>query len=157
MSAPFRHFAKDLLSWSCATDLRPRQQAAVAVLNLGGAPRDLTRELNSLALLQGGTIPPAQPGGQPTVLDATSFLITSEDYSWTLLKACGIRPDQMNILLAPLQGRLPTTDAELTRLQAYIRRMGYMVDVRGRGKARGISFSMTTRLQILLLHLLLMS
>ena len=42
----------------------------------------------------------------------------------------------MNILLAPLPGRLPTTDAELTELQAYIRRMGHMVDVRGRGKLR---------------------
>ena len=48
------------------------------------------------------------------------FLMTSEGYSWTLLKACGIHPDQMNILLAPLQGRLPITDAELTQLQAYI-------------------------------------
>ena len=42
----------------------------------------------------------------------------------------------MNILLAPLQGRLPTTDAELTQLQAYIRRLGHMVDVRGQGKRR---------------------
>ena len=67
---PFRQFARDLLLWSCATDLLPHQQAAVTVLNLGGAVRDLTRELNPLELLQGGTIPPAQPEGQPTVLDA---------------------------------------------------------------------------------------
>ena len=148
----------------------------MALLNLGGGARDLTRELNPLELLQGGTIPPAQPGGRPVLLDAMSFLmyrlqerlaplgeermlsavsemmglhrnqgesvdsistrfnvvkhraaaaggflVTSEGYSWTLLKACGIHPDQMNILLAPLQGRLPTTDAKLTQLQAYIR------------------------------------
>ena len=85
------------------------------------------------------------------------FLMTSEGYSWTLLKACGIHPDQMNILIAHLQGRLPTTDAELTQLQAYIRRMGHMVDVRGRGKGRQhVLFSMATRFQILLSHLLLM-
>ena len=59
------------------------------------------------------------------------FLMTFEGYSWTLLKACGIHPDQMNILLAPLQGRLPATVAELFQLQAYVRRLGHMVDVRG--------------------------
>ena len=72
---PFRQFARDLLSWFCATDLQPHQQAAVTVLNLGGAARDLTRELNPLEMLQGGAIPPAQPGGQPVLLDAMSFLM----------------------------------------------------------------------------------
>ena len=48
---PFRQYVRDLLYRSCATDLHPHQQAAVTVLNLGGAARDLARELNPQKLL----------------------------------------------------------------------------------------------------------
>ena len=53
---PFRHFARDLLLWSCATDLQPHQQAATTILQLGGAARDMVREMNPTELLQGGVV-----------------------------------------------------------------------------------------------------
>ena len=57
--------------WSCATDLQPHQQAAVTVLNLGGAARDLARELNPQELLAGGQV---QTQAGPRMLDPMSYL-----------------------------------------------------------------------------------
>ena len=57
-----------------------------------------------------------------------AFLMTAEGYSWLLLRAVGVGPDQLSILLAPLQGRLPNNDGELLQLQAYLRRMGHLIE-----------------------------
>ena len=58
--SPSRHYARDLLLWSVATEIGPHQQAAVTVLQLGGAAMDLTREMSPTEFVQGGTITDAQ-------------------------------------------------------------------------------------------------
>ena len=38
------------------------------------------------------------------------------------------RCSQLNTLLAPLQGRLPNTEQEVAQMQAYLRRMGHLIE-----------------------------
>ena len=45
-----------------------------------------------------------------------------------LLGAIGCTVDQQTQLLAPLQGRLPTTEDEFRTMQGYIRRMAHVME-----------------------------
>ena len=49
-------------------------------------------------------------------------------YAITLLKACGVNNEQLLQVLAPINGRLPQNEDELRQLQAYLRRMGHILE-----------------------------
>ena len=49
-------------------------------------------------------------------------------YSMALLRACGANNEQLLQVLAPIGGRLPTTEDDLQRMQAYLRRMGHILE-----------------------------
>ena len=54
---PFRHWMQDLLTWSIlATDLDASQQAAAIIMQLGGAARDLVRNLSYQEITTGGIL-----------------------------------------------------------------------------------------------------
>ena len=66
---PFRFWAQDLLAWSIlSTDLDPAQQTAAIILQLGGAARDLARNLTYVEITTGGPV-----AGQPA--DPVTFLL----------------------------------------------------------------------------------
>ena len=67
---PFRHWVQDLLAWSIlATDMDSAQQCAAIILQLGGAARELTRNLSFTDMSQGGLINGEQ-------VDPVTFLLT---------------------------------------------------------------------------------
>ena len=43
-----------------------------------------------------------------------------------MLKACGVGPTQLNLILQSLQHRLPTTEADFEQMLAIMRRMGHV-------------------------------
>ena len=65
---PFRHYSRDLLLWSLATDLQPHQQASAVILRLGGQAREIAREITPEELVNGGMIDGVQ-------VDPLAFLI----------------------------------------------------------------------------------
>jgi hypothetical protein len=51
-----------------------------------------------------------------------------EGLTWLLLRACQPNDHQLLILLQPLGGRYPTTEAELRGLYTALRRMGHVLE-----------------------------
>ena len=49
-------------------------------------------------------------------------------YSMSLLRACGVNNEQRLQVLAPIGGRLPQNDQEFHQVQAYLRRMGHILE-----------------------------
>ena len=54
--------------------------------------------------------------------------MTIQGLFYLLLRAVGVTQEQQQQLLAPLQGRFPSTDEELTFICGYIRRMAHMIE-----------------------------
>ena len=56
-SYPYRHYMQDLIAWSILnTDLDPSQQTAAIVLQLGGAARELARNMTFDQITNGGDV-----------------------------------------------------------------------------------------------------
>ena len=49
-----------------------------------------------------------------------------EGYSWLMLKACGVGPAQLILILQPLQQRLPNNEADFEQMLTIMRRMGHV-------------------------------
>ena len=56
------------------------------------------------------------------------FEMSVPGYSMALLRACGVNNEQLLQVLAPIGGRLPTNEGELNQMQAYLRRMGHILE-----------------------------
>ena len=54
------------------------------------------------------------------------FVMTVAGCSLQILKACGMGPQHLFILLQPFQGRLPSTDAQFRELCTQLRRYGHI-------------------------------
>ena len=68
---PFRYWSQDLIAWSILnTDLDPSQQTAAIILQLGGAARELARNLTYQQITQGGVV-----GGQ--AVDSVTYLLAN--------------------------------------------------------------------------------
>ena len=67
-SLPFRTWMQDLMLWTICTDMEPHQQCAAIISQLGGAARELARNITPQEVYNGGMINGVQ-------LDPVSFLL----------------------------------------------------------------------------------
>ena len=67
-SLPFRVWMQDLMLWTIGTDLQPHQQCAAIIQQLGGAARELARNLSPAEVYHGGIVNGVQ-------LDPVSYLL----------------------------------------------------------------------------------
>ena len=67
-SLPFRTWVQDLMLWTICTDLEPHQQCAAIISQLGGAARELARNITPQEVYNGGVINGVR-------LDPVSFLL----------------------------------------------------------------------------------
>ena len=56
------------------------------------------------------------------------MLMNWEGYSWLLLRACGVNPQQLIQLLQPYQGRFPNTQQEFEDMSLAIRRIARILE-----------------------------
>ena len=60
--------------------------------------------------------------------NSANFRMDVPGYATIIFRACGVTPEQMLQALQPLQGRMPTTDAEFNSVCSYLRRMGHVLE-----------------------------
>ena len=60
--------------------------------------------------------------------NSANFRMDVPGYATIIFRACGVTPEQMLQSLQPLQGRMPTTDAEFNAVCSYLRRMGHVLE-----------------------------
>ena len=84
-SYSLQNYCQDLLAWSIlATDMDPAQQTSAIILQLGGAARELARNMTYHDITQGGMI-----GGNQR--DPVTFLLTiwrSSSHPWEGRRDC---------------------------------------------------------------------
>ena len=52
----FRHYSQDTLVWCITSDLQPHQQCAAIIQRLGGADRELARQMTPAEMINGGLV-----------------------------------------------------------------------------------------------------
>eukprot|EP00971_Amphidinium_carterae_P227043 4503581-Amphidinium_carterae.1 len=174
----FRQWYRDVSLWSAATDVPVQAQAAAICMRLGGAAKELTKEvemnilqngmmvdlgdgqgqrhLNGVAVVLRGLSRRFAPAeGEQSVRalanimafqvlpnesvdevltrfevvvsrasDEANFDAQPQAKAWMLLSGLKLPPEEWMHPLHPLNGRLPTTEAEFGQLVQFIRRRG---------------------------------
>eukprot|EP00928_Gymnodinium_smaydae_P086384 TRINITY_DN7046_c0_g1_i1.p1 TRINITY_DN7046_c0_g1~~TRINITY_DN7046_c0_g1_i1.p1 ORF type:complete len:308 (-),score=45.25 TRINITY_DN7046_c0_g1_i1:616-1539(-) len=117
---PYRLWQADVILWSLGTDVEERRKAPLIVLALGGAARDLAREI-PLNILANGAVADLGDGAGPQQLSGVTYLLNGLSRRFAPL------PEEGNVrAMADLYGfhRLPgeRTDAVLARWEAILLR-----------------------------------
>eukprot|EP00971_Amphidinium_carterae_P352996 6492791-Amphidinium_carterae.2 len=174
----FRQWHRDIMLWAAATDVPLNAQAAAICMRLGGAAKELTKEVD-MNVIQNGTVVDIGDGAGPRHLngvavimrglsrrfapvdgeqsvralanvmsfevrpnesidevlsrfevlmsrasDEANFDVQPQAKAWMLLSGLQLPPEEWMHLLHPLNGKLPTTEAEFGQLLQFVRRRG---------------------------------